>query len=131
MKKLEFYVWNYDFNAKKVVPFNIFNNHNVYKSVEKETKEYLKNPKKYKYKDLECKKVYKGFKALKHNIDDIIKWQEWSRCEYEIYVSGIFDGDTPQKVDCYDIAHENIKWLTKMCILYFNHKDIENVMVHK
>lgn len=39
--KFEFYVLNYDSNAKKVVNYNIFNNYIVYETILEEVKKYL------------------------------------------------------------------------------------------
>ena len=47
--QFEFYVLNYDFNKKKVINYNIFNNINVQEHTEKAVKKYLRAPKKYKH----------------------------------------------------------------------------------
>ena len=46
--KLEFYVLNEEFNTGKIGHYNIFNNRLVYDYVVKETRKYLRSPKKYK-----------------------------------------------------------------------------------
>jgi hypothetical protein len=40
--KFEFYVLNYNFNAKKVETFNIFRNWSLSEAVEKEVRKYLR-----------------------------------------------------------------------------------------
>ena len=110
--QFEFYVLNYDFNKKKVVNYNIFNNIRVQEWTEKAVKKYLRAPKKFTYtsygysKDAET--IY-GFDALVKEIDHIIKWQEWSRVEYEVMVGDLFvnDVDELEKIDCYFQAHAN------------------------
>ena len=86
--KFEFYVLNYDSNAKKVINYNIFNNCIVYKETLEEVEKYCKNPNKYCYSDnisRDDSYVY-GFKAFYLALSRIIKYEEWSRREYEIFV---------------------------------------------
>ena len=89
--QFEFYVLNYDTNKKKVIPYNIFRNINVKECTEREIRKYLRSPKNYKYdsffKDEEA--VY-GFDGLCKRFEQILRCEEWSRCEYEIAVGGIF-----------------------------------------
>ena len=44
--QFEYYVLNYDFNKKKVVNYNIFNNIRVQEWTERAVKKYLRAPKK-------------------------------------------------------------------------------------
>lgn len=97
MIELKFYVLNYDFNGKKVEMFNIFNNCHVYSSTIKL-----------------CKKRKRGaitWDKFVEELDRIIKWQEWSRREYEISVGDAFETDLDkyEKWDCYQQAHANIE----------------------
>ena len=94
--KFEFYVLNYDINGKKVEMFNIFNNVHVYD------------------RTLElCKKWYKDmyFDKFVKELDNIIKYEEWGRREYEISVGDAFEEDINklEKWDCYKQAHANIE----------------------
>lgn len=94
--KFEFYVLNYNFNSKKVEMFNIFNNVHVYD------------------RTLElCKKWYKDmyFDKFVKELDNIIKYEEWGRREYEISVGDAFEEDINklEKWDCYKQAHANIE----------------------
>ena len=115
--RFEFYVLNYDFNKKKVINFNIFNNILVQERVEKAIKKYLRSPKKFKHiiqyenKFLEREEIaIYGFDALVKEIDSIIHWQEWGRCEYEISVGDSFETDCNklEKWDCYVQAKPNM-----------------------
>ena len=95
--KLEFYVLNYNFNAKNVEMFNIFENYIVYDEAIKL-----------------CKKRKRGtitWDEFVEEIDRAIKWQEWSRREYEISVGDAFETDLDmfEKWDCYQQAHANIE----------------------
>lgn len=87
--KLKFYVLNYDFNKKKVVHFNIFNNIHVYESTLELIKDY--NDKKY------------SFDEFVKELINIVKWQEWSRRQYEISVGDAFETnlDKFEKWDCF------------------------------
>lgn len=96
--KFEFYVLNYNFNNKKVEMFNIFNNVRVYD------------------RTLElCKKWYKDmyFDKFVKELDNIIKYEEWGRREYEISVGDAFETDLDklEKWDCYKQAHANIEMI--------------------
>ena len=94
---LEFYVLNYNFNAKVVEMFNIFDNRLVYDGAIKL-----------------CKKRKHGaitWDEFVNKLDNIIKWQEWGRREYEISVGDAFEADLDkfEKWDCYKQAHANIE----------------------
>lgn len=112
--QFEFYVLNYDFNKKKVVNYNIFNNIRVQEWTEKAVRKYLRAPKKFKYESLFNKEVIYGFNALVREIDGIIRWQEWGRCEYEIGVGDKFETDCSklEKWDCYQQAKPNMVMIT-------------------
>lgn len=113
--QFEFYVLNYDFNKKKVVNYNIFNNILVQEHTEKTVKKYLRNPKKFVYKSFhkDVEQTY-GFDALVKEIDSIIHWQEWGRSEYEIGVGYKFENDCSkiEKWDCYQQAKPNMVMIT-------------------
>ena len=110
--QFEYYVLNYNQNAKKIEPFNIFKNCYVQEHTEKAVRKYLRSPKNYKYdsffKDEES--VY-GFDGLCKRFEQILRHEEWSRCEYEIAVGGIFItelSDIVREVERGEIAVEDI-----------------------
>lgn len=109
--QFEFYVLNYDYNRKKVINYNIFNNIRVQEWTEKAVRKYLRSPKKFSYtpfgKDVET--IY-GFDAFVREMDSIIRCEEWSRRQYEISVSDAFetDIDNLEKWDCYMQAKPNM-----------------------
>ena len=114
--QFEYYVLNYDFNKKKVINYNIFNNIRVQEWTEKEVRKYLRAPKKYKHivqyenKFLGREEIaIYGFDALVEEIDRTIKWGEWSKREYEISVGDAFETDINklEKWDTYSQAHPN------------------------
>ena len=119
--KFEYYVLNYDFNKKKVVNYNIFNNIRVQEWTEKEVRKYLRAPKKYKhivqyenkFLGREEIAVY-GFDALVEEIDRTIAWQERGRCEYECSVGDAFETDINnyEKWDTYSQAKPNMAIIT-------------------
>ena len=116
--QFEYYVLNYDINKNKVIPYNIFRNINVQECTEKEVKKYLRSPKNYTYKSFDKKEEIYGFDALVKEIDQIIKWQEWSRCGYEMGVCYKFETDCKniKHMDCYEQAHMNIEMVTREVI---------------
>lgn len=95
--------------------YNIFNNIRVQESTEKAVKKYLRNPKKFSYKPFSKDEdaIY-GFDALAREIDSIIRWQEWSRIEYECSCGYAFETDCRklEKIDCWYQAHANIEMIT-------------------
>lgn len=123
MVNFKFYVINYNFNSQKVEMWNIFNNFMVREEVEKIIKKYLRNPKKYTCSSymFENKNKITGFKALCEDIRRTIMWQEWSRCEYEILVGGLFESniDKMKKIDCYDQALPNIEIIARECLYQY------------
>lgn len=124
-RMFEFYVLNYDINSKKVFNYNIFNNIRVYEAVEKEVKKYLRAPKKYTYKSFMDGNVYYGFEAFCKELDSIIRWQEWSRIQYEISVGEPFETDCNklEKWDCYMQCRPNIPMIAREVIYqYKQHK---------
>lgn len=102
--KYEFYVLNYDFNAKKVVNFNIFRNYLLTQSVTDKVEEYLGGQ--------------LTIEELREEIRKSIAWQERGRREYEISVGDAFEEDCSklEKWDCYEQAFPNIELITDMCI---------------
>ncbi len=114
----EFYVLNYDFNARKVVNFNIFQNFQVSANVTDAIRKYL---------HMEMKD---GLNELREEIRKIIAWQEWGRRQYEISVGDAFETncDKLEKWDCYKQALPNINLITDMCInRYLEWRDKEIV----
>ena len=46
--------------------------------------------------------------------------EEWSRCEYEIMVNGLFsDDDKAQKIDCYDQCKPNMPMIASEVIYQY------------
>ena len=108
--QFEYYVLNYDCNAKKIVPFNIFRNIHVQEWTEKAVRKYLRNPKNFTYKSFDGKEILHGFDALVKELDGIIAWQEHWRREYEISVGDLFETDINnyEKWDTYSQAKPNM-----------------------
>ena len=128
--QFEYYVLNYNPNAKKIEPFNIFRNCYVQEYTEKAIKKYLRSPKNYKYdsffKDEES--VY-GFDGLCKRFEQILRHEEWSRCEYEIAVGDAFEKDCDylEKWDCYMQANPNIPMIARECIYQYKEQRKETV----
>ena len=130
MKKtveFEYYVlngtnfFNRDSKECRVVPYNIFNNFYVNKETNKLCKRY--------------KKEKMSFDEFVSKLDNIIRYEEWARCEYEICVADwplvwrgkdnkiihVYYGQEHEpiesldtwKIDCYEQAHMNIRLIAK------------------
>ena len=115
--QFEYYVLNCNPNTKNIEPFNIFRNCYVQEYTEKAIKKYLRSPKNYKYERYGEDTLY-GFEGLCKEIERIIQWQEWSRCEYEISVGDASEKDCNklEKWDCYAQAKPNIPMITREVI---------------
>ena len=100
----EFYVMNYDVNAKKLVRYNIFNNYYVYNGALKAVVKYLS-------------KVIK-YDEFKEELDEVIMHEMWSRCQYEIIAGDMFAKDMSelQKIDCYAQCKDNIDVIARSLI---------------
>lgn len=111
--QFEYYVLNYDCNAHKIVPFNIFRNILVQEETEKAVRKYLRSPKNFTYKSFDGKEILHGFDAFVRELNGIIKWQEWSRRQYEVSIGDAFTTDCEklEKWDCYGQAHMNIEMI--------------------
>lgn len=120
--QFEFYVLNYDFNKKKVVNYNIFNNIRVQEWTERAVKKYLRAPKKFSYtpfgKDIET--IY-GFDAFVRELDRTIAWQERGRREYECSVGDAFTTDCNklEKIDCYYQSKPNMEIIAREVIFQY------------
>lgn len=125
--QFEFYVLNYDFNKKRVINYNIFNNIMVNEWTEKAIKKYLRSPSKYKYERYSQNAIY-GFEALCEEIRSIIAWQQCGRREYEISVSDAFETDVEEfeKWDVYEQAKPNIPIIARECIYQYKQQRKEN-----
>ena len=118
--QFEYYVLNCNPNTKNIEPFNIFRNCYVQEYAEKAIKKYLRSPKNYKYERYGEDTLY-GFEGMCKEIERIIQWQEWSRCEYEISVGDAFEKDCEylEKWDCYMQAKSNIPMIARECIYQY------------
>ena len=116
--QFEYYVLNYNHNKKQIEPYNIFNNIYVQEYTEKTIRKYVRNPKKFTYKSFDGKEEIYGFDALVNEIDSIIRWQEWSRREYEVSIGDAFETDCEklEKWDCYSQAKPNIEMIAREVI---------------
>ena len=113
----EYYVLNDDFNRHKIEYFNIFRNWRVNEETFKAVKKYLRNPSKFKYESWITHEIIYGFDAFVKELDAIIKHEEWSRCEYEIMVNGLFsDDDKAEKWDCYAQCKPNMEMIAREVI---------------
>jgi hypothetical protein len=128
--QFEFYVLNYNSNRDKVVMYNIFNNIHVQEYTEKAVRKYLRSPKNFKYIPFsKTEETIYGFDALVKEIDSIILWQEWSRCEYEISVGDVFTTDCNklEKWDCYQQTKPNMEMIAREVIYQYKQQLKEGV----
>lgn len=119
--KLEFYVLNHDFNTRKIENFNIFRNSILLKRTLEEVKKYVESPKDYTYRRSIDGIMLKGFEAFCFRLETLIACEEWSRCEYEIYVGDAFTTDINkfEKWDCFMQAKPNVPIIAREVIYQY------------
>ena len=114
--KFEYYVMNYDINAKSVYMMNIFRNDYVYTETLKNVVRYLSGAISYN--------------EFKERVDRVIRHEMQSRRQYEISVSDAFDEDIAnyKKYDCYYQVKPNIETICRYVISvareYFYNEDM-------
>lgn len=96
--KNEFYVWIMDFNGKNLVPYDIL--------------PYLSQ----EWGELKPGKKKEASKDLRGWVDSKLKYQFWSRCQYEMLVLPWPPGpkDSSKKVDVYDQCVPNLDLITRL-----------------
>ena len=105
--ELKFYALRYDINARKVKPFNIFQNIRFAEDVERKMKKYLADPEHYEYQDyhgIESKSIY-GEAAIRKDIDLSLKFEFWSRAQYEMCIGNKFE-QNPDNLTATDIYEQ-------------------------
>lgn len=118
--QFEYYVLNDDFNKRRIEPFNVFRNITVNSETAKAVRKYLRAPSKFKFERWGHDEVYYGFEAFVKELDRIIMCEEWSRCEYEILVNGMFsDENSTQKIDCYEQCKPNMEMIAREVIYQY------------
>lgn len=120
----KYYVLNYDFNKKKVVNFNIFDNSWVEKRTEQIVKKYIRAPSKYKYQGFDMDKPLYGFEAFCEELRSVIAGEEWGRFEYEIFVGGHGSKKIEdfERCDCYEQCSPNIEVIAREVIFQYKNK---------
>ena len=127
--QFEYNVLNYDHNAHKIVPFNIFRNIHVQEYTEKAVSKYLRSPKNFTYKSFDGREILHGFDAFVRELDRIIKSEEWSRRQYEVSIGDAFTTNCEklEKWDCYGQAKPNMEIIAREVIWqYKQQKKKEN-----
>ena len=118
--QFEYYVLNYDFNKRRIEPFNIFRNVWVNDMTAKAVKKYLRNPSKFCRHRIGSGEPKYGFDGFVEELNAIIMCEEWGRCEYEILVNGMFsDEDHVQKIDCYEQCKPNMEMIAREVIYQY------------
>lgn len=93
--KLKFYVLLFDFNRKEAKMSNIFDNIIVREDIIKAIK----------------KKVSK--EELKETLSSVCKYVFWSRCEYEVVVTGFPNNEKSEKIDAWFQIEPNLDIITE------------------
>ena len=117
LPKFEFYVLNYDSNAKKIIPFNIFNNSTVYNRTLSAVKKYCRSPKNYSYTKIACRsgndeKIY-SFEGFCKELESIIMYEEWGRIQYEILAGDVIEFNGCCKKKESETTEDKLKRLQK------------------
>ena len=99
---IEFKVINWDTNSDRLVHYDVMPY--IYSEFEK----YRKR-KKLAIKDV-------TFEELKKFIDDIARYRYWSRCEYEVIVTGWPVNRNTYKLDVYEQIKMNLDNITQLML---------------
>ena len=102
LDKLKWYVIYHDFNNDKIESFNIFHSSNFRDGVEKELKKYT------------------DFESFKKEIKNWLMYSFWSKSEYEIICSGLFEKSEQYKIDIYYQVLPNLDILANYIIDEYN-----------
>lgn len=102
-ENLKFYILIDDFNRKTLEEYNIFQNVNMCQFIDEYEKEYKKD------KDRE---------KFLYELDRILKYSFWSKCEYEVEIGDLFDTYV-KKVDVYQRVKPNINIIADLIINYW------------
>ena len=97
---LVYNVYLTDMITGKLKEFNIFDNSRTFFDSCKAIEEYKKD------KDIE---------KLKDSIDKAVKYEQWSRVQYEVYYSDLL-GKNEYKIDSYSVFHLNLGVFIKYLI---------------
>lgn len=92
MKKKTKLVWNvlfHDFNRDRIELYNVFEHFGFYKDLKKANK-----------KNSDDEKFFEETMNL-------LSYYFWAKCEYEVIVSGLFDGNDCEKIDIYSQIEAN------------------------
>ena len=101
---MKWYVLNYDWNSKKVKPFNIFNSVRFSKCLQKSLEEFI------------------TMDDFKKDLQRNLMYSFWSKREYEISVGDLHENDMEkyQRFDIYDQVLPNLDILAEYIIECYN-----------
>jgi len=96
----KFYVLNYDFNSKKMVMYNIFNNARLTEGIDELIANFI---------------TYEDFRE---KLKNLLMYCFWSKREYEIMATDLFEDDPGkwEKIDIYYQVLPNIDVIAKIII---------------
>ena len=100
MRKLEFYVLNYDFNKKELYNMNIFNNCKFIEGIKEAVNKYT------------SLSAY-NYNSFKEDIQKELQYAFWCKREYELFIGDAFETnlDNYEKVDVYSQVLPNLDLL--------------------
>ena len=104
---MKWYVLWHEFNSDKIEPYNIFNNVRFKEEVDKLLKEFV------------------SLDDFKEKLDSELRYNFWSRAEYEIMCSGLFDRNKAYKIDIYSQVVPNLDVLARYIIEEYDRKLVE------
>lgn len=101
---MKWYVLNYDFNAKRIENFNIFQSIRFSEGIDK-----LRN------------KIWNSVEDFKEAVRKEAMYSFWSKAEYEIMIGDLFETDCNklEKWDVYDQILPNLEQLCRYILNYW------------
>jgi len=101
LKDLKWYVLLHDCNNDKIIRYNIFNNSHVYDFIIKYFKKFV------------------TFEDFVKELDGVLMYSFWSKAEYEILCSGLFEKNV-DKIDVYYQLELNVRQIAKYIVDTYN-----------
>lgn len=119
-----YYCINWDFNIDNIeyydiMPYLI----ETWEEQSRKLKNRLRNLKRHKERDFKAEAnciMPSTFEGIKEWIKDESMYQFWSRCQYEVIVTGFPQQKREYKLDIYEQIEMNIDVITKIFMEYLN-----------
>ena len=100
-------VYRIDLSTDKVESYNVFNNWTIRDGIYRATKKFAaykhreRMPKNHCWDEVEEK--MSPIQWWENQVDKILRWEFWARCQYEMSIQSKFSNDFPKSYLCIDV----------------------------